>query len=112
MKKNFRKLFGCLAVLLLEGCASVPDVPVCSQINPSKGYCVYTISEKDFIWDDEHKFEDKTFWEARPYFVYVPAKSWAEIKKFIIKTCKQHKDCQKDIATWDRKLKKIDEKGQ
>ena len=96
---------------LLLSCASVPNTPVCTQLSPDRGFCVYTIEEKEFLWDDEHKFDGKTWWEAKPSMVYVPAKSWAEIKKFIIKTCKQHKDCQKDIATWERKAKKIDEKA-
>jgi hypothetical protein len=42
--------------------------------------------------------------------IQVPPDSWAEIKKFIINTCKQNNNCDSKVSSWDRKLSDIDTK--
>lgn len=93
----------------LTSCASVPDVPICVELNISKAWCTHTISGKDFYIDDsENKFNGKTWWDIRPTMVQVPSDSWAEIKSFIIKKCKKGNDCNKHISSWDRTVNNVD----
>ncbi len=96
--------------LILSSCTAPPDKPVCVEINPSKAFCTYTIKDVDFYWDDNHKYENKTYWEAKPSMVLVPISSWIEIKSYIIKMCKKHQDCNDNIGTWERKVISIDSK--
>lgn len=97
-----------LSLALEVGCASAPDVPVCVEINPSKAYCINTISEKEFVVDDNHKFENLTYWELRPLMLLVPASSWAKIKAYIIKSCRQSNQCDESIGNWSGKVESID----
>ena len=99
-----------LSLIVSAGCATAPDVPVCVEITPSRGWCTYTISDKDFEISETKKHEGKTYWELRPTMLLVPASSWAKIKAFIIKTCKQHGNCDQAVSSWDRKLNSIDTK--
>lgn len=101
-----------LGILLnfLTSCASVPDEPVCFEIHPAKGYCVNTISAKEFPVDEENKYKGKTWWEMKPYMIYLPVSSWVEFKSYIIKRCKQH-NCSKQIAKWKRTIEIIDERS-
>ena len=96
--------------LLLSSCAvTPPDVPVCTSLSISKGYCVNTISSTDFIIDDDNPYKGKTWWELRPTMIKLPVMSWVEIKKFIIKVCKKSKRCNgNNITSWDRTVEKID----
>lgn len=96
---------------MFNGCASVPDVPVCVKLT-ERAWCTYTISDKEFYWDEENKFEGKTFWEASPSLILVPPSSWAKIKSYIIQQCKVNENCSKDITSWERKLDKVDKKIQ
>jgi len=92
-----------LAASILSSCATIPDTPICAEINPSKGYCVYTLSDKEFVIDDDHLYEGKTFWEMRPLMVMLPPSSWAKIKAFILKICKQTQQCNqqyRDVEMW------------
>lgn len=107
-------LLGCSLSMLLSGCATMPpDVPICMEVSPVQGWCTYTISDKEFYIDDEHPYsfyEDQpkqTWWELRPTFLLVPAPSYAGLKAYVVKTCKQQK-CDKQIMSWDRTTKKID----
>ena len=80
----------------------------------SKGWCTYTVSDKEFYIDDDHPYDfndgkgPQTWWALRPTFVQVPAPTWAKVKEFIIKVCKQSGKCDKDVASWERKTQAID----
>lgn len=50
-----------------------------------------------------------TWWEMRPLMLFVPPPSYAAIKSYIVKTCKQQK-CDEAIGSWDRRVKRIDQK--
>ena len=97
---------------LLSSCSlTVPDVPLCTEINPDRGYCVNTLSSKEFEITKEKKYKGKTWWEMRPRMIYMPVESWVEIKKFIIKVCKKSKKCKnKQVSNWSRTVKAIDTK--
>lgn len=92
-----------MSSLLVSSCSvTPPDVPLCTEINPSRGYCVNTLSNKKYEINDTQKLEDKTWWEAKPYMIYMPVSSWVEIKSFMIKICKISKMCNVDISSWNR----------
>lgn len=100
-----------LIILFLYGCASkVPDVPICIEIEPTKGYCIKTISSEEYYWDDINKKSNQTFWEAKPYMLLLPVQSWIEIKTFIIAICKKSNKCEENISSWERTVNSIDKK--
>ena len=93
----------------MSGCAiKVPRIPICTEITPSKAYCVNTVTSEEFYIDDVNKFENQTYWEQRPQMLLIPASSWVEIKAFIIKVCKQSGKCDAQISSWDRTVNTID----
>ncbi len=107
--------FVLLLSLLLSGCASVPDVLICTELNMNKGWCTRTISNEEFFVDDTHPYafdgkKKQTWWELRPYMVLVPIASWAEIKSYVIKTCKRS-NCNEYVKSWDRKITELDDKA-
>lgn len=106
------KLLLLISLGLLSSCSiTPPDVPLCTQINPDKGYCVNTISSKEFEISKEKPYKGKTWWEIRPYMIYMPTESWVEIKAFIIKICKKSRKCKnKQVSSWNRTIEAIDKK--
>ena len=97
-----------LVCLLNFKCASVPDVPACIELGPNKGWCTYTISDKEFFVDDDTNELGKEWWDMRPQMIMLPWQSWAKIKSYIQKKCKKHNDC-KGVAGWDKRVERIDE---
>ena len=93
-----------ISLNFLISCASVPAVPVCTEITPFKGWCTNTITDEEYYVDDEHKLFDMTWWELRPSMVMVPAQSWTQIKSSFIKLCKKNGNCNRDIDKWERKF--------
>lgn len=105
-------LAGLGALFLLTSCASVPDVPVCVEINMTKGFCTNTVSDKDYYIDEKNPVaigdaKPQTWWEMRPYMILVPVASWKEFKAYIIKQCKRT-NCDQYIKSWDRKINELD----
>ena len=96
--------------LIVNGCTTVPDKPVCVELGPDRAFCTYTIQDKDFYWDDTNKYENKTYWEAKPSMVLVPPSSWVAIKTFIIEECKKNLDCSGNVDKWERGFERIEEK--
>jgi len=74
------------------------------------------MSDVDYIIDDEHPYEGKTWWELRPTFVLLPPASYAKLKAYLIKNCRKNNDCAKDVSTWERKMRVLEktaaDKGQ
>lgn len=103
-----------LLSLLLSGCASIPDKPVCVELSPVKGFCTNTVSDKDFIIDETHPAvleegqKPQTWWEMRPFMVLVPVSSWKAFKEFIIKQCKRT-NCDQYIQAWERKTYELEQ---
>lgn len=79
----------------------MPNVPVCAEVTMSKGFCTYTVSGINVIVDDDHPLEGQTWFDIRAKTLSVPASSWASLKAWMIKMCKQNK-CSFDISSWDR----------
>lgn len=111
-KNLYLRLSLLLSLLISTSCSSIKqiDKPVCVEINLSKAFCTYTISNKDFIIDDEHPYQGKTWFELRPTMILIPVESWASFKKYLIKECKITKRCGGMIEGWDRTIKAIDTK--
>ncbi len=115
LRTDILKLFA--VALFLSSCAgSPPDVPLCVEISPTRGWCTNTVSNKEFEINDKNPYsfsegqKPMTWWELRPTFVLVPAPSWAKIKAWIIKSCKGTKQCDKEIDSWERKIDSVDQK--
>lgn len=90
--------------LSLSGCSSIPNVPICAEVNISKGLCTFTVSGKTIVIDDENTYEGQTWFDLRVKALTVPASSWAKIKAFLVKQCKKTNQCDVDIDSWDRNL--------
>lgn len=102
-----------LSIALMSTSCSVtpPDVPLCTELTPSKGYCINTMSSREFEVNEEKKFNGKTWWQVRPYMIYMPIDSWVKLKSFIIKVCRKTKACSgRNITSWERTVKRIDQK--
>lgn len=106
------KLLGILSNLIINSCATPPDIPVMTRLGPNKGYYVYTISNNEGVIDDNHPIfingEKKTWLDIVNESVYLPIYSWIELKKYIIKNCRKNHDCEKEIDSWNRKIESID----
>lgn len=107
---KLKKISLMLSLILLSSiitsCAQIPDVPICKELSPDRGYCSYTLSPKsrDFYIDEEHPYKGQTWWEMRPIMMQVPPSSWAEIKKYIIKQCRIAGNCRSDVGEWLNKI--------
>jgi hypothetical protein len=101
-----------LLLSLVTSCASIREIdkPICVEINLSKAFCTYTISNKDFFIDDDNHYNGKTWFEMRPAMVLVPPESWAAFKAYIIKQCKKNKNCNGMVEGWDRTMNVLDQK--
>lgn len=107
-----RKIILFLSFVSLSNCAiKPPDVPLCTELTLGTAYCIYTISSKEYYWNDQNKLNNETYWEARPKLLLLPASSWAEIKTFIITICKKSNQCIDNITSWERTVEKIDSIG-
>lgn len=100
-----------LILIFLSSCSvAVPDIPVCTELHPSRGYCVYTLSSKEFEVSDTQLMEGKTWWDMRASMIYLPTQSWVKLKAFVIKICTKTDKCDTDLGSWDRTVDLIDEK--
>jgi len=93
-----------ISLNILVSCAQPPDVAICTKITDEKGWCTNTISDKEFYVNGEEwkKLDSES--------LRVPAASWAQIKAFILKSCKKSGECNKNLTTWERKTSSVDEK--
>ncbi len=112
LKKTLKPLLLILLNCLMFSCATTPpDVPLCTQLSPTRGYCVYTISSKEYEINETQLMDGKTWWEIKPMMIFMPSQSWVEIKKFIIKICEKSKKCKTDnVENWQSTVSKIDKK--
>lgn len=109
MLKKILNLSLVSSFVLLANCAGLPpDEPLCKELTLSRGYCVTTMTGKGFDVDDTHLLDGKTWWEHRPTMIQMPAKTWREFKKWIIKICKNNSQCDDTVAGWDRTVERID----
>ena len=92
MQKTKTILFINLIILFglnLSSCAhKIPDEPICIELNPAKGYCTYTISEKSAT------IEGETWVKLKSQSLLMPISSWKEIKEFILKICADYGKCE------------------
>lgn len=95
----------------LTSCGTIPDSPVCVDINPSKGFCVWTISSKEMEVDDTHLLDGKTWYDMQIGIIKIPLDTWKSFKKYIITQCKRNNNCSDNIDSWDRSMTILEEKA-
>ena len=79
------------------------------EITPTKASATNIVSGKQFVVDETHKYEGKTWWEQRHLMLQLPISTWVVLKAWIIKVCKKHKKmCEESISSWDRSIEYID----
>lgn len=96
--------------LIVCSCASIkaPDVPVCKELSPQEAYCAWTISNKSIVVDDVNKYEDKTWWEHRPYLISLFPSTYEKIKATMVKICTQfQQNCEENDV--QGLIKRLDE---
>lgn len=77
-----------LLLSLVTSCASnPPDVPICVEIEIQKGFCVYTMSNK------EYTVEGLDWLRLKVDSLIVPADSWAKIKDYFQRMCVKSGKC-------------------
>lgn len=104
MKKNlFLSLIISLSLSLSNCAHKIPDEPVCIEINPVKGYCTYTLSDKHYY------LLNQDWVNMKSNSLIMPVSSWGEIKKFILKICADENQCTADEKIiMEQKLNEID----
>ena len=70
-----------LLLSLLPSCSSVPDIPACTRLGVDRGFCVWTISNKEEEINDTNKLDGNTWLDIVNKSVILPQESWAAIKK-------------------------------
>lgn len=90
-----------LLSLVLSSCSQLPNKPVCTEFEPSKAYCINTLETTGFSWDDENLLDGKTYWSERNKCVRLPPSTWASIKSYLIKNCKNQGGCSELKRTVD-----------
>lgn len=99
-----------LPLLFLTACSvTVPAVPICTEISPSTGYCINTITSEEYMVSDTQLHDGQTWFDMRTSMMMVPASSWAELKAFIIKICRKSGKCDTELGNWERTIEKIDQ---
>lgn len=101
-------VLGLLLGLLTSCATSPPDIPICTELTINRAYCVHTLSNDEFYFDDTHKLNGQTYWEARPTLLLMPWQSWVQLKAWIIAECKATGHCA-EISSWDRTIQTIDQ---
>lgn len=92
--------------LLLSGCQTFPDVPFCTELGPSMGYCVHWISQKDFDVDNSEdplkKLNGKNWNQIKREAAMCPASEcFVPLKQFMENTCRRNKNlCPDQVGKW------------
>lgn len=98
MKRNLSML---LLSFVLWSCSNIPSKPVCTELGPDRAYCVNTLETKGFYWDNENLLDGKTYWEERNKCIRLPPSTWAAIKSYLIKDCRNQGGCSELKRTVD-----------
>lgn len=74
------------------------------------GFCVWTVSNKSqFVGESEkHRLNKKKWSEVQREALITPAYSYAEMKAYVINSCKQSGQCGKEIDHWRIKFDSLD----
>lgn len=94
-----------LLSLFASSCNPVPDIVVCKERAADIAKCMKVVSEEKFDWDNEHLYKGQSYWDVRPTMIQMPPESWAQLKAYILKSCKTKKGC-KEIKS---KVKSIED---
>jgi hypothetical protein len=89
LKISSKILCAILFGLSLNSCKSITitDEPACADIDEVSGFCVYTISER------EYKMTGQEWVDFNRRAIKVSPESYGSIKAVLLKLCKKQKDC-------------------
>lgn len=110
-------LLGSLFAFLLSGCGSVPDRPWCTDLRPDAGFCVWSISNKEQVVDDnnllitEEHPEGQTWYDMQVGIIKAPMETFVAFKKYIIQQCKRNGNCKETIDSWDRAMTTLEDRA-
>ena len=79
--------------LLVSACSSIPNFSACKELAPDRAKCIKVITNEKYDWDDSHFVNGKTYWDARPTMLQIPADSYADLKAYLLKECKRTNKC-------------------
>lgn len=86
--------------------------PKCMDMigEPECGRCSWTISTRERYVGEEKKnhLYGKPWSKILEEAIVLPSESAASVKSYIIKNCKKHADCNKDIDRWRIKMDALD----
>ena len=100
-----RSLLLCLSLLVLESsCSSIPNVPLITRIDAYRCAYAYTMSDIKGIIDDEILLNGKTCVDYVNEGLIIPADSWQELKKFILKKCKVDPKFCNGAGNWSDRI--------
>jgi len=94
------KLVFLLSFTLLSCVSAPPDVPICVTVDSNSGFCVHTISDKEYdVVGNE--------WELmKNESLVLPAESWLKLKQYILEMCFEFKNCPEI----EKKIEKLEVK--
>lgn len=104
------------SLFCLTSCGSIPDKPACVDIRPGAGFCVTTISNKQFEIDDTHPYKTEdgkilTWYDMQLGIIKIPLETWKAFKKYFIDQCKRNNNCSDKIDSWDRSMSTLESKA-
>lgn len=86
--------------------------PTCVKMigEPQCGYCIWTISSRVQYVGEAKKWHlyGKPWSRVMTEMVLMPSEGYARMKAYIIRNCKKHNDCNKNIDSWRVKLDALD----
>lgn len=94
--------------LLLSGCATPPDGPVCVEMSPTSGHCFHTIKNIEQDVDATNLLDGKTWEQVNETGLIIPASYWGQLKAYLLKQCKKNNDCNDGLGKWQAQADKID----
>ena len=97
-----------MLLFLFASCSSVPDVPILTRIDFNKCAYAYTISDKSGVIDDVNLLNGKTCLDYVNEGLIVPVDSWMDLKKFIVKKCRQTPKYCEGVGDWNNKINIMD----
>lgn len=85
-----------LALPLLFSCVSVPDIKLCTEIEPTMGYCTTVLTNQ------ESQVTGGDWAVLKLQSIIMPVDSWVQLKDFIQNLCHQNKQyCTNGVGNWN-----------
>lgn len=102
MRKKLKSTLLVSLFLCVSSCATPPDVPICTELSPTLGWCGHTVTNKEFL------VEGEDWVKMNRESLRIPASSWARLKTFMLTQCKRSKRCKANLGKWSRKAERFE----